>query len=185
MNLEPGNIEGSEKRDVESLLAECWSDLDLPNEGGMAAYKIHGRTEDLHRSSPCLSFTIARHGPSARGSVYAALQTWLIDVTTGTARLQSSGKRLIGQRAKPLKVGPLVQKVMDLLRTRATDPRLRWQSRNRVRVMIGKIVPSNGTASQTVQGQRTRFAAELENQMRAMGWEKVSKTASHTYSRSI
>ena len=184
MKLGPGNIEGPEKREVECLLAACWSDIDLPNEGGMAAYKLHDRTEDLHWSSPHLSFTIERHGPSTLGSVYAPLQTWVVDVTTGSVCLQSSGKRLIDQKAEPLKVGPLVEKVMDLVRTRATDPRLSWQSPNRVRVMIGIIIPSKGTASKTVQGRRRRFSTELGGQMRAMGWEKVPKTASHTYSRS-
>ncbi len=184
MKLGPGNVQGSEVREVENLLAELWFDLAGRFEGGMVGYKLHGRTEGLFWNPPELSFTIERHGGAVMGSVYAELQHWVVDVSKGSAWVQSGGRRLIGRRAKPLKVVPLVEEVVELVGARANDARLKWQTPDRVRIMIGQIIPSESAVAQTLQGRRRRFSNELEKQMRAMGWEKVPRTAPHTYSRS-
>ena len=178
-----GAVKSSDVPKVVSLLAECWSDLAGPFEGGMADYKLHGRTEGLSWNPTELSFTIERHGAVVMGSVYAELQNWVVDVVKGSARRQTGGKRVIGQKAKPLKVGPLVEDVIELIRARADDPQLKWQNPDRVRVMIGQIIPGDSAAKQTLKGRRIRFSLELETQMRAIGWEKVHGTAPHTYSR--
>ena len=86
--------------------------------------------------------TIERHGGAAMGSVYAELQYWVVNVATGYAELRDTGKRLIGQRARPLKVQPLIEEVIELVRSQTHDPRLKWKTADRVQIIIGKITPA-------------------------------------------
>ena len=176
-------VEAAKMSEVESLLYACWPYLEGAFEGGMADSKLLGRTEGLSWDSPKLNFTIERHGAAVMGSAYAEKQVWMVDVSKGTAWIQSVGKRRIGPISKRLKVEPLVEEVIVLVRAQADDARLQWKDPNKVRIMIGEIIPQGSAVKQTLAGRRRRFAIALKAQMGAIGWESVPNAASHTYSR--
>ena len=181
-SIPPGNVEKGRQGMVESLLAKCWSDLEGSEHDGMAGYKLHERTEDLSWDPPELTFSIERHGGTVRGSNYAEVQHWSVDLDSGVARGENGGKRVVGNKSRPLDTNSLAQEITNAVAARMSDPRLEWQGGNRVRIMIGKVLPSHSAVRQTLQDRRRRFGKDLELRMKECGWEKVSKTGHHTRS---
>jgi hypothetical protein len=62
--IQPGPI--SNTGELERLLAACWDEL-TGDDGGMEAYKLLNRMEDVAWNPPLLTFVIERHGGTARG----------------------------------------------------------------------------------------------------------------------
>ncbi len=173
--------EVSELEQLPDLLARCWNALMIADMHGMKPEKLD-RMEQVRWNQPILSFDIERHGGTVKGSVYAEVQTWSIDVELLTASCTSGGKRLKRERQQRLKVEPLAEKVVHLIEGRRDDERLHWLSDSHVRVLIGNIIP-DGTPQQTVVGRRKRFSKCLEQALKQRGWVKVSGTSPHTYQR--
>jgi hypothetical protein len=59
-SIPPGKV--TEISKVESLLAQCWNQIEGYLECGMVGYKLLGRTENMEWDPPNLHFTIERHG---------------------------------------------------------------------------------------------------------------------------
>jgi hypothetical protein len=156
---------------VEGLLASCWHELVGGESGGMEGYKVRGRMEDVTWDPPKLSFAIARHGGAAMGSVYAEIQSWEVDVDRGTASGGVTGRRQVEPRNPPLHVGPIAQEIADLIIQGKQDPRLKWKSPNKVRVLVGKVIPAD-CPQQTLAGRRKRFWDALSAQLNDAGWER-------------
>ena len=171
----------SELDGLPALIAKCWNALTIADAQGMKPEKLD-RMEQVRWNPPLLFFEIERHGGMVKGSVYAEIQAWRIDVQTLTASCGSGGKRLKRARQQRLKVEPLVEMVVQLIEAGADDERLHWQSDSYVRVLIGKIIP-DGTLQQTIAGRRKRFGKCLEQALKQFGWVKASCTSSHTYRR--
>jgi hypothetical protein len=72
-----------------------------------------------------------------------------------------------------LNVKPIVEEIAGLIVDRQQDSRLKWNSDGSVRVLIGKILPSDSAENQTLQGRRKRFRTELERLLANQGWHEV------------
>jgi len=165
----PGNV--ADTAGVEEALASCWEDLDR-HDGGMAGYKLIGRMEEVKWNSPILSFVIERHGGTVKGSGYAELQSWAVDLEKGLATLVDDyGRRWLGgSRNSPLKVGPIAAEIAELIKTGRQDPRLKWKSPDEVHILIGEVIPDN-CPNQTLVGRRRRFKKALHESLREHRWE--------------
>ena len=157
---------------IERLLFESWNELAGNDSGGMEAYKLLNRTENMNWKPPVLEFQIERHGSTAMGSVYAGVQTWSVDVQKAVAQLGNREKRcLIGKRAKGLKAGPIAADIEALIVARKEDPRLKWLSETCVRIDISKVIPT--TNKQTTSSRRKRFKKALDERLEVAGWHVV------------
>jgi hypothetical protein len=168
--LAPGPV--VEAHEVERLLCESWGAIDGNNSVGMVAYKLLNRTENMIWNAPLLEFEIERHGPTARGSAYAGIQVWRIDVQNATAMLdENETRRLVGERDKPPKIEPIVGQMMQSILDHKDDRRLKWLDPTCVRVNISEAIPA--TNAQTTSTRRGRFRNPLEASLNAEGWQKI------------
>ena len=168
----PGSI--SDTIQLESLLVECWDELDGSNAEGMEGYKLNGRIEDAKWTPPVLSFTIERHGGTVLGSSRAELQEWNIDINERTATCSKVGHQQIHPMASRLDVRPLAQEVVQLILEDKSDERLKWNDNGSVRVHIGKILPEDSALPQTLAGRRKRFRNAVESLLSEKCWTCIN-----------
>jgi hypothetical protein len=85
--------------------------------------------------------------------------------------IDSEKKRLVGERAKPLKVELIVREIAELILKHQNDSRLKWLSPTSVRIDISKLIPA--TKAQTTSARRRRFKKALEERLSISCWHKV------------
>ncbi len=179
--VSPGAI--LEAETLERLLAACWGQFTGADSEGMNADKLIGRIGDACWDPPVLSFKIERHGGVVLGSVYAEVQSWHVDLEQLTASCTRAPGRLVRKRQDRLQLEPLVNRVTNAVEGRIDDECLKWLSETRVRILVGRITPTNAAAKQTVAARRKRLAEGIEVALTPLGWRKVSGTSPHTYER--
>ncbi|MDK2745312.1 MAG: hypothetical protein NDI90_20620 [Nitrospira sp. BO4] len=170
-----GSIDTEE---LSPILSECWDDLCKEKDYGMQSQKLD-RMENVLWDPPKLSFVIERHGGTVKGSAYAEVQTWTIDVDRRTASCVPDGKRFIGKRQLKLDVQSVAKEIAMLIEQGRDDSRLKWLSNSRVKVLVGKVISADGP-QQTVHSRRKRFRTTLVAQLRERGWHPESNHP-HTY----
>jgi len=167
--------------ELESLLSNCWGEL-AGEQGGMSAYKLIRRTEQMEWNSPLLTFEMERHGGTVLGSVYAEIQAWTVDINRGSAEVsQFNPKRLVGKRQPPLNVNPIATEIVSAILAEKMDDRLKWYGPTKVRVLIASVIPSHSAAKETVAGRRKRLGAAIGKLLDQHGWRKVGQ---HRYEKS-
>jgi hypothetical protein len=169
-SLPGGIIENSDKNEVVRFLFDCWDNLSGSNDTSMNIMKLH-RCENLKYTHPnILEFEIERHGGTVMGSVYADVYCWRVDLLKQEAICDPYPKRkLVGIRDKPLKVEPIAQKIFNqIISGDKKSNLLEWKSENKVRVLIGEIIPA--TNNQTTAARRKRFRKKLEELLLDKGW---------------
>jgi hypothetical protein len=172
-DLPPGPIADEHRSKVIGLLSDCWSELDGSEETKMAAYKL-SRAESLIWEPPLLTFIIERHGATVGGSSRAELQHWEVNVNAGTASRGHSKRRQLYRMGPRLNVQPIVQSVIDALRSGESlaNGALIRDTDDQLRIKHGILIPGDGP-KETVAGRRRRFRDAMERAMRAIGWELV------------
>jgi hypothetical protein len=139
----------------------------------MYAYKLKRAEELTKESETMISFLIERHGSTMEGSIYADKQKWFIDLESGTAECVNAGKRQLYLKDKSLKTKPLAEEIANhLLSCKKECDMLKWISKNKVRVLIGEVIPE--TNKQTTSSRRKRFRNELEQILVQHNWSKSS-----------
>ncbi len=170
--IPPGAV--SEASPIEQLLAAAWDKFEGSDQGGMAAYKLLGRTEKTQWNPPVLTFDVERHGAAALGSTLAEIQSWTIDTATGMASVATKGHRQVHRMDPNWKAEPVARELAQLIVTEQKgDPRLIWNQNGHVRPDIGSAVP--GSNKQTREGRSRRFWAALIAELRPHGWVKVGR----------
>jgi len=169
-----GRILGEDQKKVMRFLSDCWDDLEGSGDTSMSVFKLH-RIENLAYKSPNeIEFDIERHGGTVMGSVYAEGYHWIIDLYQGRAHYDYPKRRLVGTRDKPLKVGPIAEKVVqEILEHNEDSENLEWKSDQKVRVLISEIVPE--TNQQTTAARRKRFRNCIEELLLPNGWQKAAQ----------
>jgi len=167
--VSPGKIPAEQADEVESLLSSCWDRIEGSTDGGMAAYKLDFRAEQMEWEPPTLSFRIERHGGAFRGSSRGELQNWSVDVERESAALGAIGHRQLRPSAPRLDVKPLASEIAELIMAQRNDHRLKWKSASDVKVELTKIIPNSGPRA-TVPGRRKRFRDELKRLLEPAGW---------------
>lgn len=180
-NLPAGPIQDDRKLD--NLLRYCWDILEGSKVTKMGFSKLHRIENPLFEPPSKIIFEIERHGQTVHGSVYADLHRWTIDVEKGTAECDEFyKKRVVGVKDAPLKVQPLAEKVFtQITEGDKSSKYLKWISDNKVRVLIGNVIPE--TNQWTTNSRRNRFRGVLDPMLEKHGWR--SAQAQNTYEKSI
>jgi hypothetical protein len=152
----------------------------------MADYKLR-RMEGPSWDPPRLSFKIDRHGGTCMGSSRAEVQSWKVNLDTGTAECDYAGHRQLRKTHPKLEVEPIADGLIELIVAGRSDARLKWlEAGRRVRILIGRVPPETDDrgrplAKDTVASRRRRMARALEARLRVVGWTKAPGTAPHIY----
>jgi hypothetical protein len=172
--ISEGEIPIQHVRTVEEMLAACWKDeLTITSHGAeIEPYQLLGRTEALTWNPPILELEIERHGATVKGSVYADIHHWTVNVFTAEASMMVDRRRLVTPRDEPLDVKPLAREIATLILGHELDPRLDRKSVVLVRLRIGQIIPR--TNQQTTLARRRRFVTALEAELAPHGWKKTA-----------
>ena len=167
----PGPIADAEG--LIKLLPAVWYEFDGADVEAMTSRKI-GRLASPTWQPPLLVFRIERHGALAMGGTRASGQIWTVDLRKKTAAVEESRSyRQVYPRAAPLRVGPLVDELVERVVGGVDDPRLVWNAdRSEVKLRVGLTIPDDGY-QQTVQGRRRRLRAALQEALPAHGWNRA------------
>jgi hypothetical protein len=159
--LPVGPVENAALVDV---LAAAWGLLDR-DDRSMEAFKLN-RLAAPRWDGSVLTFSVERHGGTVLGSTRAEVQRWEIDPDAASARLTGRTHRQLHPMAPRLDVRPLAAEVAALILAGAEDDRLKWSvDRSVATVRIGKVIPAESAARQTVTGRRRRFRAALDREL--------------------
>jgi hypothetical protein len=172
-SLPTGYIDEKHLDSLQSLLASCWSEFIGSSNSKMDTYKLIGRLENIYWEPPKLTFTIERHGGTVQGSSRAELHEWTVDFDMKTATCSYGGYRQIKSQQKSLDVKPIAHEISELILQNEDDSRLKWNDDGSVRVLIGKILPEEGSPKQTRDARRKRFRYEVEIILLNKGWEQL------------
>lgn len=167
----PGRVAPSR---LNGLLAACWELFDIEDDGGLTAEKLYGRMENIEWEPPNLTFRIERHGGRALGSSRATLQQWSVNLDEKRAGWSAVGFRQEKPRALPFRVEPIAEELAELIEGRVLDRRLKWQTPDRVKVLVGEVLPDDCGPRQTLEGRRRRLRDALTAKLRATGWDAES-----------
>ena len=140
---------------LERLLVACWNQFNGADSQGMKADKLIGRIGDAWWDPPVLSFEIERHGGVALGSVYAEVQSWSIDLEQLTASCTRAPGPLVSKRQDRLQLEPPVNRITNAVQGGINDEWLEWRDKSRVRILVGRIIPTSAAAKQTVIARRS------------------------------
>lgn len=158
-----------ERSEAEPLLDSCWDHL-VGDDGGMQGYKLVGRMENTVWDPPILSFEIERHGGTVMGSSRSEVQSWGVDVKSGTRTLVGTTWRQLRAAQKRLDVQPIAQELFSVIQAGQDDPRIRRLKDGRVQVSMGQVIPGSPGPKQTVVGRRKRLRTALDELMAEREW---------------
>ncbi|WP_156913786.1 hypothetical protein [Comamonas badia] len=178
LNLGPEPI--SDVVQLQRLLAEVWSSLSGASDGGMKGDKLLDRAESMSWDPPYITFSIERHGSVVNGSTRAEIQDWCVDLDKWTAEIISTRCRQLYPTSRPMPVNTPAEEIAHAILNKLEHESLNWYGDDRVRVLIGTIIPDGGY-KQTVSGRRGRFRKALGILIEADDWKAV---AANTYQRS-
>jgi hypothetical protein len=156
-----------------TLLAACWNQFAGSNAENMIGEKLYGRMENVSWDPPELLFKIERHGQTVCGSSRASIHVYRLNVDEKTADIGIAGCRQLRPMNKRLDVKPIARKVVKLIMDSQHDDRLKWNSNDKVTVLIGKIIPAGSAPSQTVTGRRKRLRKAIDELLTSSGWQVV------------
>jgi hypothetical protein len=138
------------------------------------AYKLR-RAENVTLTHPAtICFVIERHGGTVRGSIYAALHGWTVDLLNETAFYGENDRgRLLYQRDPPLNVVPLAHTIAKKILSQDTQAKeLKWKNPNDVRILPNTVIqPTN---KQTTTARRKRLQGTLRDLLIPHGWVEIS-----------
>jgi len=161
--------------ELERLLSAAWSCFEGSDRGGMASYKLIGRTEGPKWDPPDLTITIERHGGTAQGSTRAELQDWILNVSTWSASYQGVRYRQVNPRQPRLDVKDIAERIaIEILERRCTDY-LKWFDDGRIQVKIGIVLPKGSAFVRTITGRRNRFKVRLNEVLQQNGWQHIGR----------
>ena len=129
---------------------------------------------------PILSFKIERHGGFVLGSSRAEMQLWNIDTANLTATVVKTSHRQMLTMAPRLNVKPIADEIRVAISEGRDDPRIKWSGANRVRILIGEVIPKtnkqNDAGSASTARDRIGASAETKRLERKGHWifEKAS-----------
>jgi hypothetical protein len=167
----PGKLDGGASVEVRRLLAKCWESFDGSGETKMAGWKLE-RAKDLEWNPPWLSFCIERHGAASRGSIYAEMQCWSVNLETREAIPSKDGRHPLGPKEKRLDVNALAKEIASLIIAGKEDARLKRSSDGKkVEIRIREVIPE--TNKETTAKRRKRFREILEPLLAAHDWKPV------------
>lgn len=179
-NTLPGNISEDECSELIAVLSKHWDDLPGGSETNMSADKLH-RIENVSWHPPELQFDIERHGGWQYGSSRAVVHRWTLNIEKREMRCSSSKIRQKISRAAPLDCAPIVESVLNAVRSGRFSNQLyeavRWIEEDEIRIVVSQLIPDTHVPKKTLEGQRRRFRGLLNVELKKIGWLPLPGTA--------
>jgi hypothetical protein len=157
--------------ELTSLLAHCWDKFEGGGETKMEGWKLRRGIEDATWQPPYLEFLFVRHPAVVRGSKYANLQRWCLDVEALTAEVNEEGRRLIAPMDKRLNTKALAKSLANAIRSGQPDERFKILPDGSVQLDIALIIPA--TKKKTTEERRKRLHRDLSALLEPHGWRKT------------
>jgi hypothetical protein len=164
--------------ELTSLLAHCWDKFEGGGETKMEGWKLRRGIEDATWQPPYLEFLFVRHPAVVRGSKYANLQRWCLDVEALTAEVNEEGRRLIAPLDKRLNTEAIAESLANAILSGQPDERFKILPDGSVSLDIALIIPA--TKKKTTEDRRKRLRRELLALLEPYGWRK---TGPNVYSK--
>ena len=169
-----GNGPVSDPTELGRLLAGSWHEFAGSKEGGMEAYKLHGRMEDVTWKPPVLKFAVERHGGTMVGSTRAELQHWEVNLDAGTAEITKTGHRQLESMAPRISIKGMAEEIAQAILKGNDDKRFFIDSHNGDLVVNASAIFRAGSGfKRTVEGRRMRLCKYIEEILTDNGWQKV------------
>jgi hypothetical protein len=180
-NLPAGPIANNLCGQVINLLQGCWNEFTGSHQTNMEAYKLDKRVENLVWAPPVLSFKMARHGATVRGSPREHLYWWHINVADKTATPEKGTFRLVRPSAEKLSKGEILEIVRRVCEHVQNGPLslappgifLKWKSETEILIIPATLIAADGF-KQTLAGRRKRVRSILIDEMKMIGWVVAS-----------
>lgn len=171
--LPAGEVGRAHQSTIIGLLTECWDNLQGSEAENTWAYKLD-RAEQLAWDPPCLEFVLERHGGTVKGSIYAELHDWVVDLESGQAACATNRRRRLFPADKRMDTNCVARRIAESIVNGTLCQELEWRVPERyVLLNISAIVPS--TNQQTTAARRKRFRASLKKLMLEHGWSPDDK----------
>jgi hypothetical protein len=168
--ISPGPI--SDPATLERLLAARWHEF-TGDDGGMTGQKLLGRMEDVVWEPPILTFTIERHGGTVLGSTRAELQHWQVNLQEKTALIVNRGHRQLMPMAKRIYIKPLVDRILEAIRTGSESDLVSKDEDGKVAVKTTSIFPTGSAVRMTLEGRRKRLREAVAGVLLKEGWQRL------------
>jgi hypothetical protein len=168
----PGPLPHGIAPTVEALLAQAWDQFSGDN-AGMTDRKLCGGTESVVWQPPTLVFRIERHGAIALGSGRTEVREWAVDLERRTVSVKTFRRRQIRPAQGRLDVDAIAKILVDGILAGRTDEGLKWEGTGRVRVLMGKVLPTSSAAKATVAGRRRRLRQAVAEMLDRAGWRMI------------
>ena len=169
-SLVPGPV--ADIATLAKLLAACWDEFNGSDEGGMAAYKLLNRMENVRWTPPILSFVVERHGWAVCGSTRDELQHWELNLDTHEATITKSGYRQREAVAARLPIKSMAEVIAQAILDGKEDDRLHRLDDNTVKIRASSIFPSGSGFKRTVEGRRKALCQYIDEILAERGWVK-------------
>jgi hypothetical protein len=165
--IQPGEV--VDTTDLERLLAACWEEFT----GGMAAYKLLGRMENVIWTPPNLTFTIERHGGTVMGSTRAELRHWKLNVEEETAVIVKFGHRQLKPMAQRISIKPLVESILAAIASGSGNELVEKHEDGTFSLNTTLIFPKGSAVKMTLEGRRKRLREAVASVLLKEGWKRL------------
>lgn len=155
---------------VDDFLFDCWALLDMQDDSRLIPRKLLNRLEKVCWEPPILRFQIVRHGGTVLGSTRGEVHAWTVNLDSREALYSTVGQRQLRPRQASFKADSVAKDLASLIKSGKEDPRLLWYGPNEVKVLVEKIVPSEGNFKQTVAGRRKRLRDAVRQRLATQGF---------------
>jgi hypothetical protein len=137
-------------------------------------YKLANReVEDLQLVDGQIHFTLERHGGVVRGSSFAELHHWVVDLKTKTKWIEGKSSRRLVPTSSKIDIAELVSRISLAVEQRDPDVVVEL-SGGALQVKIAQLIPDSGPR-QTVANRRKRARNTLAIELAKRGLQVSPK----------
>jgi hypothetical protein len=107
------------------------------------------------------------------GSSRAEVQEWTVDLEQRTKSVLVIGRRQLQSPQPRMNVKPIAEELASAILGRRQDHRLKWDSQDHVRLLMGEVLPPGSVVNETLAGRRKRLREALAALLALAGWRMV------------
>lgn len=168
-------------KQFKSHITDNWDTFQGGHDGGMKWEKLY-RMESPAWEPPFLRFDIERHGGTVKGSIYADVQRWSINVETWKKDFAVVKRRQLFAKDARLDTKKLAGEIAELILSGSPDGcRLKWDGPNKFTIEIGEVIPASN--QQTTSSRRKRFISQITPLLTEHGWVKQERINRHVFEK--
>jgi len=79
---------------------------------------------------------------------------------------------LVGKKNSSVDVNAIAEEIYELVAAKNPHEWLKWNGSTEVKILVGKVLPSDHIPQQTLQARRRRLRSAVDKILLEHGWEK-------------